>query len=186
MKFFFSSTFLIASLIFLQVELGKSLKNRLESRQDAMTSLVIFAKGQAELNRDKQIKVLKGQNATAINKIDVTNLMKNTDSVNLEKMRQKFRNSTVNSTNSTTINTQPNNTQNRAESRNSAAMRKKNNPNKPTPSGTVQVSPNLQQNPNMKSLAEIRHSVVKEREDLKASTGIDKQIVSKKESEAGH
>lgn len=67
-------------------------------KQDAITSLVIFARSQAELQRDKQFNVLKNHNSTYFNSIEFANLLKKRETVNLKKIAENLKNTTNNET----------------------------------------------------------------------------------------
>jgi hypothetical protein len=95
MKILNFSLFSLFFLTALNIKLIITLQVKSQSKQDAITSLVIFAKGQAEIQRENQVSVLKGQNKSAFGKEEFSNLLKTTESVNLDKMAGSLKNETI-------------------------------------------------------------------------------------------
>ena len=71
-------------------------KSATESKQDAIVSLIIFAKSQAELDRENQLRIMTSQNITHIDKYEFANLMKIRKSSNLKKMTENSKNASSN------------------------------------------------------------------------------------------
>jgi hypothetical protein len=60
-------------------------------KQDALTSLVIFARSQADIQREHQVKLLQKQNSTTIDRIEFANLLKKTQPVNLKQIAEDVK-----------------------------------------------------------------------------------------------
>ena len=63
-------------------------------KQDAITSLVIFARSQAEYQREKQLRILRNQNFTLFNNDELANLLKKRETVNIKELTESLKNST--------------------------------------------------------------------------------------------
>ena len=68
------------------------LKLSTDSKQDAIVSLIIFAKSQADLDRENQLRIMTSQNKTQIDKFEFANLMKKRKSSNLKEMTENVKN----------------------------------------------------------------------------------------------
>ena len=64
-----------------------------KSKQDAITSLVILSKSQAESKRQSQLNVIQNKNSTEIFKNEFANLMRKTKSVNLNNLSKNLKDS---------------------------------------------------------------------------------------------
>lgn len=70
------------------------MESSLKIKQDAITSLFIFAKSQAEFQREKQLQILKNHNITSFNMSEFANLLKKTEPINLKKIAETIKRKT--------------------------------------------------------------------------------------------
>ena len=91
------------------------LGSKSKMKQDAITSLVIFARSEAEYQREKQLRILKNQNFTLFNNDELANLLKKRETVNIKKLTESLKNST--SIHNSTLNETHRITNNRSKTR---------------------------------------------------------------------
>ena len=133
--------FLYISLTAVDLTGSASLKVALKSKQDAITSLVIFAKSQAEYQRENQLNVLKNHNSTTLNKMEFANLLKKTDSVNLKNITEHLKNASLAKTTKTTANV----TAASKITANKISKKKPSPSNSTSANGSVSLSPNVKE-----------------------------------------